>query len=137
MLPTFPVPILSVTADAVRDLQGQDALYSLWTGELLYCNPFWPSISDFLPLSVFTKCKESVQDGRRLENISWRLWYRELIQTQVSYRPSTPELATPHPKDHRSRSSYFPAHTNEKVSPELHSERPSLKPPSVAAQFGP
>lgn len=27
---------------------------------------------------VFTKCKESLQDGRRLENISWRLWYREL-----------------------------------------------------------
>lgn len=27
---------------------------------------------------VFTKCKESLQDGRRLENISWRLWYREM-----------------------------------------------------------
>lgn len=33
MLATFPVPILSVTAEAVRDLQGQDALYSLWTGQ--------------------------------------------------------------------------------------------------------
>lgn len=29
--------------------------------------------------TVFTKCKESLQDGRRLENISWRLWYRELM----------------------------------------------------------
>ena len=28
---------------------------------------------------VFTKCKESLQDGRRLENISWRLWYREMM----------------------------------------------------------
>ena len=28
--------------------------------------------------SVFAKCKESLQDGPRLEYISWRLWYREL-----------------------------------------------------------
>ncbi|KAG2145204.1 hypothetical protein DEU56DRAFT_732357, partial [Suillus clintonianus] len=28
---------------------------------------------------VFTKCRESFQDGRRLENISWRLWHRELV----------------------------------------------------------
>lgn len=39
MLPTFPVPILSLTADAVRDLQGQDALHGLWTGELVCPNP--------------------------------------------------------------------------------------------------
>lgn len=123
MLATFPVPILSVTTEAVRDLQGQDALYGLWTGELFYGNAFKHSISDFLPLSVFTKCKESVQDGRRLENISWRLWYRELIQAQVSYQPPTPESATPHPKDERFRSSYFPAHANEKVSPELQGKR--------------
>ena len=28
---------------------------------------------------MFTKCKESLQEGRRLENISWRLWYREMM----------------------------------------------------------
>lgn len=27
---------------------------------------------------VFTKCKQSLKDGRRLENISWRLWFREI-----------------------------------------------------------
>jgi hypothetical protein len=124
MLATFPVPILSVTTEAVRDLQGQDALYGLWTGEQSYGNAFTHSISNLLPLSVFTKCKESVQDGRRLENISWRLWYRELklIEAQVSYQPPTPESATPHPKDERLRSSYFPAHANEKVSPGLQGE---------------
>ncbi|EGN92366.1 hypothetical protein SERLA73DRAFT_27839, partial [Serpula lacrymans var. lacrymans S7.3] len=58
MLATFPAPVLSVTADAVKDLEGRDALSGLWT--------------------LFTKCKESLQDGRRLENISWRLWYREI-----------------------------------------------------------
>ncbi|KAF8910433.1 hypothetical protein CPB84DRAFT_1702105 [Gymnopilus junonius] len=59
MVVNFPIPVLSVAADAVRDLEGRDALYGLWT--------------------LFTKCKESLQDGRRLENISWRLWYRELM----------------------------------------------------------
>jgi Fungal protein of unknown function (DUF1752) len=29
-------------------------------------------------LLVFTKCSETIQDGRRLENVSWRLWYRQL-----------------------------------------------------------
>ena len=28
---------------------------------------------------MFTKCKASLKDGRRLENISWRLWYREMM----------------------------------------------------------
>ncbi|KAI8818770.1 uncharacterized protein EV422DRAFT_164221 [Fimicolochytrium jonesii] len=26
--------------------------------------------------NVFTKCKDNLENGRRLENISWRLWYR-------------------------------------------------------------
>ena len=30
MLTTFPAPVLTVTADAVKDLQGQDALSALW-----------------------------------------------------------------------------------------------------------
>ncbi|KAG1887096.1 hypothetical protein F4604DRAFT_1571197 [Suillus subluteus] len=71
MLTTLPTPVLSVTPDAVKDLQGRDALSALWT--------------------IFTKCKESLQDGRRLENISWRLWHRELILAQQAYLPPTPD----------------------------------------------
>ncbi|KAF8624425.1 hypothetical protein AX17_007134 [Amanita inopinata Kibby_2008] len=98
MLAALPAPVLSVTADAVRDLDGQDALSGLWT--------------------LFTKCKESIQDGRRLENISWRLWYREMMAMSIErdeclfdeksenghidgntendnvYRPPTPDDAT-------------------------------------------
>jgi len=48
----------------------------------------------FRPLhsKVFTKCKASLQDGPRLENISWRLWYREMaIPTHYQYNgPPTP-----------------------------------------------
>ncbi|KAF8072291.1 hypothetical protein FPV67DRAFT_931396 [Lyophyllum atratum] len=60
MAPTFefPVPVLSVAAEAVRELEGGEALSGLWT--------------------LFTKCKASLKDGHRLENISWRLWYREM-----------------------------------------------------------
>ncbi|KAG2364583.1 hypothetical protein BDR07DRAFT_1330441 [Suillus spraguei] len=85
MLTTFPAPVLSVTPDAVKDLQGQDALSALWT--------------------IFTKCKESLQDGRRLENISWRLWHRELILAQHSYLPPTPDSLK---VSSDTRSSFFP-----------------------------
>jgi hypothetical protein len=34
--------------------------------------------ADFFPPSlVFSKCAESLEEGRRLENLSWRLWNRE------------------------------------------------------------
>ncbi|TFK61481.1 DUF1752-domain-containing protein, partial [Pluteus cervinus] len=56
---SLPAPILSVTAEALRDVEGHEALRVLWM--------------------LFTKCKESLHDGRRLENISWRLWHRELL----------------------------------------------------------
>ncbi|KAL4065034.1 hypothetical protein V8B97DRAFT_2025818 [Scleroderma yunnanense] len=73
MLASFPAPVLSVTADAVRDLQGHEALSGLWT--------------------LFTKCKESLQDGRRLENISWRLWHRELVHAHARAQSSSSSSA--------------------------------------------
>ncbi|KAF8992287.1 hypothetical protein BDQ17DRAFT_1254144 [Cyathus striatus] len=57
----LPRPVLAVTPDAVRNLQGREAV--LPSGYV-----------------IFTKCKESLHDGRRLENIAWRLWYRALAQ---------------------------------------------------------
>ncbi|KAG2347852.1 hypothetical protein BDR05DRAFT_996189 [Suillus weaverae] len=88
MLTTLPAPVLSVTPDAVKDLQGQDALSALWT--------------------IFTKCKESLQDGRRLENISWRLWHRELILAQQSYLPPTPDSVSNPKVSSDTRNSFFP-----------------------------
>ena len=41
------------------------------------------------PNQVFTKCKESLQDGPRLEYISWRLWYRQL-EARRNNKPSPP-----------------------------------------------
>lgn len=87
MVSNFPSPVLSLAADTIKDLDGGDALSRLWT------SMFSISISFFSfshSHSVFTKCKESLQDGRRLENISWRLWHRELSAR------SAPLAITPH-----------------------------------------
>lgn len=35
---------------------------------------------------VFTKCKDNLENGRRLENLSWRLWYRETILLEKEKR---------------------------------------------------
>ena len=59
MLVAFPAPVLSVTADAVRELEGSEALSGLWTRELLsrlfpFCFPFFRFISSSLPLFFFS-----------------------------------------------------------------------------------
>ncbi|KAK7027271.1 hypothetical protein VNI00_015360 [Paramarasmius palmivorus] len=69
MLLDVPSPVLTVASDALRHLDGDHALESLWY--------------------LSTKCKGSLHDGPRLENISWRLWYRKLATTN-SYRPLIP-----------------------------------------------
>ena len=104
MVSSFPSPILSVAADVVRDLDGEDALFGLWARAYL----FSLALSFFSPspfvVVVFTKCKESLKDGRRLENISWRLWYREMASAQStpstspgSLSPSFSEKRSPSP----------------------------------------
>lgn len=34
--------------------------------------------------NLFTKCKDNLENGRRLENISWRLWYRSCHPSPLS-----------------------------------------------------
>ncbi|CAJ2505342.1 Uu.00g127360.m01.CDS01 [Anthostomella pinea] len=45
--------------------------------------------------NVFSRCAESVEQGRRLENLSWRLWNRETFCT----KPMPATAATALPKD--------------------------------------
>ncbi|KAN0062251.1 hypothetical protein ACQY0O_005432 [Thecaphora frezii] len=56
---SLPDPVLALSIDNVLKLNDLDLdqLANLW--------------------NVFTKCKESLESGRRLENLSWRLWFRE------------------------------------------------------------
>ncbi|KAG0702840.1 hypothetical protein DFH29DRAFT_919994 [Suillus ampliporus] len=103
MLTTFPAPVLFVTPDALKDLQGHDALSALW--------------------AVFTKCKDSLQDGHRLENISWRLWHRELLSAQQVYQPPTPDSVSHLKVSSDTRTSFFPLPDPVKVA------QPSGTPP--------
>lgn len=89
----FPSPILSVSPDVVKDLDGEDALYGMWTGA--YPDGIRTYSRCLFLLPVFTKCKESLKDGRRLENISWRLWYREMSYSHGSDGSSTGSLSPP------------------------------------------
>jgi hypothetical protein len=82
MLTAFPTPVLSIASDAVKDLEGRDALLGLWTCRFL----LRAFVHILITPQVFTKCKESLQDGRRLENISWRLWYREMMRDGLTNR---------------------------------------------------
>lgn len=91
---SFPYPILAVTADAVKELEREDVLCGLWTRAYLRDLP--PIFFELTSLDkVFTKCKESLKDGHRLENISWRLWYREMISAQSSPASSSTSLSLP------------------------------------------
>ncbi|KAJ7621721.1 hypothetical protein DFH06DRAFT_1009825 [Mycena polygramma] len=77
-------PVLAVAQDA---LDSQDAL-QLW--------------------SVFSKCKDSLRDGRRLENISWRLAFRDVLQNRLQAEgpwPPTPESVCSDSDSGRSKSS--------------------------------
>ncbi|KAK7682542.1 hypothetical protein QCA50_014342 [Cerrena zonata] len=83
---SFAAPILCVAPDVVQELDGEDAIYSLW--------------------NVFTKCKASLSDGRRLENLSWRLWYREILSHGASSYSSG--STSPSDTDFRSQSPITP-----------------------------
>ena len=59
MISTFPTPILSVAADVVRDLEGEDALFSLWARASIFPPPPPP-----LPFSFFTLCPQFSQSAK-------------------------------------------------------------------------
>ncbi|KAK9364874.1 hypothetical protein V1509DRAFT_613077 [Lipomyces kononenkoae] len=63
---------LSLAVDNISKLDTSDAenLFSIWT--------------------VFSKCAENLENGRRLENLSWRLWNREAF----TVNPSVPAEST-------------------------------------------
>ncbi|KAF2965347.1 hypothetical protein GQX73_g8225 [Xylaria multiplex] len=69
--------VLTVDPNVIHkvDTNNPHNLFSMWT--------------------VFSRCAESVEQGRRLENLSWRLWTREALccetttQTKTQRPPST------------------------------------------------
>ncbi|KAK3175149.1 hypothetical protein OEA41_002395 [Lepraria neglecta] len=75
------IPMLSVDAGKMRnvDTRNVENLYGMW--------------------SVFSKCADTVEDGRRLENLSWRIWGRETMCCETQPRKSTtPAINDPRPR---------------------------------------
>ncbi|KAH8887683.1 DUF1752-domain-containing protein [Thozetella sp. PMI_491] len=70
VITTMPIrlqaPVLQVDANVIHkvDTSNPENLFSMWT--------------------VFAKCADSVAQGRRLENLSWRLWNRETLYCEDS-----------------------------------------------------
>jgi hypothetical protein len=64
-------PVLTVDANVIHkvDTANPANLYSMWT--------------------VFSRCADSVEQGRRLENLSWRLWQREQLIGNEDKLPAT------------------------------------------------
>ncbi|KND88186.1 Uncharacterized protein TOPH_07224, partial [Tolypocladium ophioglossoides CBS 100239] len=69
--------VLTVDANVIHkvDTANPANLYSMWT--------------------VFSRCADSVEQGRRLENLSWRLWQREqLVENEDKPVPVTSSSTT-------------------------------------------
>ncbi|TWU73099.1 hypothetical protein ED733_004479 [Metarhizium rileyi] len=77
--------VLTVDANVIHkvDTANPANLYSMWT--------------------VFSRCADSVEQGRRLENLSWRLWQREQLvenaNKNTAASTTTPTTATTPPKN--------------------------------------
>ncbi|CAH0052772.1 unnamed protein product [Clonostachys solani] len=69
--------VLTVDANVIHKVDTNPAnLYSMWT--------------------VFSRCADSVEQGRRLENLSWRLWQKEqLIENEQKNADATESQTAP------------------------------------------
>ncbi|KAH8903170.1 DUF1752-domain-containing protein [Coniochaeta sp. PMI_546] len=92
-------PVLQVDTNVIHqvDTQNPDNLFSMWT--------------------VFAKCAGSVDQGRRLENLSWRLWTRETICCDETTAPNSTTL----PKQIRQQSRSSPSEDVPELSGSLDS----------------
>ncbi|KAK9375082.1 uncharacterized protein V1513DRAFT_47362 [Lipomyces chichibuensis] len=79
MPPKLKDPFLSLAVDNISKLDTSDAenLFSIWT--------------------VFSKCAENLENGRRLENLSWRLWNREAFVTNDAVHRSSKSSSSSSP----------------------------------------
>jgi hypothetical protein len=110
MISHFTQPVLSIAPDALQDIYGGDALSNLWIGKPR--SNLLIALHYSYPKAVFSRCKDSIQDGERLENISWRLWYRELV---THAPPSTPFSEAAHCKAERQEPGFpFPTFAEDK-----------------------
>ena len=73
--------MLSVDVEKLRELDTRNAEHLFGLYSSMFSLAHLPKIpKPILILAVvFSKCAESMEDGRRLENLTWRLWNRETL----------------------------------------------------------
>ncbi|CAO3600884.1 unnamed protein product [Absidia cylindrospora] len=60
MIQTVDIPELPLATQTMKKTTTSDDLFSMW--------------------NVYSKCKHSMENAKRLENLSWRLWHHESFQ---------------------------------------------------------
>jgi len=94
------VPICSVNVEKIQYLDTRNAenLHSLHSGTV-FRHGLLHRIANFA-LVVFAKNAPFIEEGRRLENLSWRIWNRETLccQSQPQFTTSPTITTRPRPK---------------------------------------
>ena len=98
--------MLSVDVEKLRELDTRNAehLFGLYSSTLSPALPSSPRKVLLIHFPVFSKCAESMEDGRRLENLTWRLWNRETLccEPQPQHNnTTTPTIDVPRPRPSR------------------------------------
>ena len=74
------------------DPKNVENLYGMWSGKDSLFATFSSQLLIF-SIIVFSKCADSMEDGRRLENLSWRIWNRETFCCETQPQSTTtPEI---------------------------------------------
>ncbi|KFY47867.1 hypothetical protein V495_01767 [Pseudogymnoascus sp. VKM F-4514 (FW-929)] len=73
-MPSLKTPILAVNTNVMHHIDTRNAkcLFTMWT--------------------LFSKCSGSIEEGCRLENLSWRLWNKEISCAHTQANSSTPAI---------------------------------------------
>lgn len=88
-------PVLTVDVGLIHkvDTRNVENLFSMWTGKQSRArSPDTPSLTHS---AVFSRCSGSLEEGRRMENLSWRLWNRETFccEPQGDANATTPAIS--------------------------------------------
>ena len=76
------------------DTRNAENLHSMWAGKDILPTPQPTTLANghVCSFPVFSKCAESIEDGRRLENLSWRVWSENLCSETQPHLATTPPI---------------------------------------------
>ena len=130
--------MLSVDVEKLRELDPRNAehLFGLYSSTFVTGTAFRYLLLKVI--AVFSKCAESMEDGRRLENLTWRLWNRETLCCEP--QPQHNHTTTPTIDVERSRPSHkdvpvLSASVESFISTRSDSSEETQQPPTAPLDF--